>query len=118
MDPVTLKTERLTLRPWRDDDLAPLFAINGDPESMRYFAATMTRADQFAATMIAAMTVVAAANIRSISMGSIRSFAAPPADAVRAARCKNARARAVFGPQRRVTSGRAGTWLTSQCSSC
>ena len=45
MEPVTLKTARLILRPWRDDDLAPLFAINGDPESMRYFAATMTRAE-------------------------------------------------------------------------
>lgn len=45
MDPVTLRTERLILRPWRDEDLAPLFAINGDPESMRYFAATMTRAE-------------------------------------------------------------------------
>ena len=53
MDPVTLTTERLILRPWRDEDLDPLFAINGDPESMRYFAATMTRAesDAWAARM-------------------------------------------------------------------
>jgi RimJ/RimL family protein N-acetyltransferase len=53
MDPVTFKTNRLILRPWRDEDLAPLFAINGDPESMRYFAATMTRAesDAWAARM-------------------------------------------------------------------
>lgn len=53
MESVTLKTVRLILRPWRDDDLSPLFAINGDPESMRYFAATMTRAesDAWAARM-------------------------------------------------------------------
>ena len=53
MDTVTLATERLILRPWRDEDLDPLFAINGDPESMRYFAATMTRAesDAWAARM-------------------------------------------------------------------
>jgi RimJ/RimL family protein N-acetyltransferase len=53
MDPVTLTTERLILRPWQDEDLEPLFAINGDPESMRYFAATMTRAesDAWAARM-------------------------------------------------------------------
>ncbi|MCE2921897.1 MAG: GNAT family N-acetyltransferase, partial [Roseomonas sp.] len=53
MQPVTLTTQRLILRPLRDEDLAPLFAINGDPESMRYFAATMTRAesDAWAARM-------------------------------------------------------------------
>ena len=53
MEPVTLMTQRLILRPWRDEDLTPLFAINGDPESMRYFAATMTRAesDAWAARM-------------------------------------------------------------------
>ena len=53
MEPATLSTNRLILRPWRDEDLAPLFGINGDPESMRYFAATMTRAesDAWAARM-------------------------------------------------------------------
>ena len=53
MDPVTLKTERLILRPWRDEDLEPLFGINGDAESMRYFAAIMTRveSDAWAARM-------------------------------------------------------------------
>jgi ribosomal-protein-alanine N-acetyltransferase len=45
MNPATLTSERLMLRPWRDEDLDPLFAINGDPESMRYFAATMNRAE-------------------------------------------------------------------------
>jgi RimJ/RimL family protein N-acetyltransferase len=45
MNAATLTSERLFLRPWRDEDLDPLFAINGDPESMRYFAATMNRAE-------------------------------------------------------------------------
>jgi len=58
MEPVMLTTERLILRPWRDEDLAPLFAINGDPDSMHYFAATMTRAesDAWAARMRAHFT--------------------------------------------------------------
>jgi RimJ/RimL family protein N-acetyltransferase len=53
MNAATLTSERLILRPWRDEDLDPLFAINGDPESMRYFAATMNRAesDAWAARM-------------------------------------------------------------------
>lgn len=45
MDPITLEGPRLTLRPWRAEDDTPLFAINGDPESMRHFPAVMTRAE-------------------------------------------------------------------------
>ncbi len=45
MDPVTLQTPRLALRPWRSEDLDPLFAINGDAESMRHFPVPMTRAE-------------------------------------------------------------------------
>ena len=41
-DPV-LTTERLILRPWRDEDRAPFAAINADPEVMRYFPSTMSR---------------------------------------------------------------------------
>ncbi len=40
----TLKSERLILRPWRDEDLAPFAALNADPEVMRYFPATLDRA--------------------------------------------------------------------------
>lgn len=43
MSPVTLETPRLILRPWREEDLDPLFAVNGDPDSMRHFPAVMTR---------------------------------------------------------------------------
>jgi RimJ/RimL family protein N-acetyltransferase len=44
-----LATPRLRLRHWRDDDLAPFAALNADPEVMRYFPATLTRAqsDEF-----------------------------------------------------------------------
>lgn len=45
MQPVSLTTDRLILRPWREEDLEPLFAINGDPDSMRHFPAVMTRAE-------------------------------------------------------------------------
>ncbi len=45
MQPVTLETPRLVLRPWREEDLDPLFAINGDAESMRHFPAVLTRVE-------------------------------------------------------------------------
>jgi len=41
--PNTLRTERLILRPWREADLAPFAALNGDPETMRYFPAPLSR---------------------------------------------------------------------------
>jgi len=45
MTPWTLHGPRLILRPWRPGDLEPLFAINGDPDSMRHFTAPMTRVE-------------------------------------------------------------------------
>ena len=47
----TLRTGRLILRPWRDEDLAPFAALNADPAVMEYFPATLSRAesDAFAA---------------------------------------------------------------------
>ncbi len=38
-----LRTERLLLRQWRDDDREPFAELNADPETMRYFPATRTR---------------------------------------------------------------------------
>jgi len=47
----TLTTERLVLRPWRDEDLAPFAALNADLEVMEHFPAPLTRSesDAFAA---------------------------------------------------------------------
>jgi RimJ/RimL family protein N-acetyltransferase len=39
-----LRTERLLLRAWRDEDLEPFAALNADPEIMRYFPAVVERA--------------------------------------------------------------------------
>jgi RimJ/RimL family protein N-acetyltransferase len=38
-----LRTQRLVLRQWRDDDLDPFAALNADPEVMRHFPALMSR---------------------------------------------------------------------------
>ncbi len=45
-----ITTQRLLLREWREDDLAPFAALNADPEVMRYFPAALTRveSDEFA----------------------------------------------------------------------
>ena len=40
-----LRTERLLLRRWRDADLEPFAALNGDAETMRFFPAPLTRAE-------------------------------------------------------------------------
>lgn len=44
-EPATLTTERLILRQWRDDDLAPYAAINADPRVMEHYPATLSRAE-------------------------------------------------------------------------
>jgi RimJ/RimL family protein N-acetyltransferase len=38
-----IRTERLLLRQWRDDDLAPYAALNADPRVMEHFPALLTR---------------------------------------------------------------------------
>ncbi len=38
-----LRTERLLLRRWRDEDLEPFAALNTDPEVMRYFPRLLDR---------------------------------------------------------------------------
>lgn len=42
---ITLETERLKLRPWRDSDLEPFAALNADPEVMRYFPKVLDRTE-------------------------------------------------------------------------
>ena len=39
-----LRTPRLVLRPWRDDDLAPFAALNADPRVMEHFPAMLDAA--------------------------------------------------------------------------
>ena len=46
---VTLRTERLLLRPWRDSDRAPFAAMNADPKVMEHFPALSTREESNAA---------------------------------------------------------------------
>lgn len=43
--PDVVPTERLLLRPWRIEDREPLAALNADPEVMRHFPSTLTRAE-------------------------------------------------------------------------
>lgn len=53
MSDLVLETDRLRLRPWRDEDLAPFAALNADPRVMRHFPATLDRgqSDAFAASI-------------------------------------------------------------------
>ncbi|WP_284123858.1 GNAT family N-acetyltransferase [Parerythrobacter aestuarii] len=41
MAEIVLETERLVLRPWKNEDRAPFAAMNADPEVMRYFLSTL-----------------------------------------------------------------------------
>jgi ribosomal-protein-alanine N-acetyltransferase len=43
--PTELRTERLRLRRWSDDDLEPFAALNADPVVMEHFPAPLTRAE-------------------------------------------------------------------------
>lgn len=47
---IELRTERLLLRQWREDDLLPFAQLNADPEVMHYFPSSLTReqSDQLA----------------------------------------------------------------------
>lgn len=48
---MSLRTERLILRQWRDEDLPAFAAMGADPEVMRYFPALLSRreSDEYAA---------------------------------------------------------------------
>jgi RimJ/RimL family protein N-acetyltransferase len=48
---VEINTERLTLRDWRDSDLAPWAAMNADPE-VRHFLGPVLTAEQAAASVL------------------------------------------------------------------
>ena len=53
----TIKTERLILRPWREDDFEPFARLNADPRVMEYFPGILTReaSDQLAKRISTAM---------------------------------------------------------------
>lgn len=55
---ITLRTDRLLLRPWRDSDRAPFAALNSDPKVMEHFPSVSTReeSDAFAEAIVARMT--------------------------------------------------------------
>lgn len=40
-----MRTARLALREWRDDDIEPFAALNADPRVMEFYPATLTRAE-------------------------------------------------------------------------
>jgi RimJ/RimL family protein N-acetyltransferase len=41
----TIKTGRLLMRRWRDSDREPFAELNGDPDTLRFFPSTLTRAE-------------------------------------------------------------------------
>lgn len=41
----SVRTDRLLLRPWREDDLEPFAALNADPAVMEHFAKPLERAE-------------------------------------------------------------------------
>ena len=49
--PIEVETERLRLRQWRDEDLAPFAALNADPEVMRHFPAPLSREESDAGAL-------------------------------------------------------------------
>jgi len=54
---VTLRTERLLLRPWRESDCAPFAEMNADPKVMEHFPAVSTHeeSDRFVDRIVARM---------------------------------------------------------------
>ena len=40
---IQLETSRLILRPWKESDLKPFYALNSNPEVMRYFPGCLTQ---------------------------------------------------------------------------
>ncbi|GAA4993505.1 GNAT family N-acetyltransferase [Kineococcus glutinatus] len=44
LDAISLRTDRLLLRRWREEDLAPFAALNADPEVVEHLAAPLDRA--------------------------------------------------------------------------
>lgn len=45
-----IRTKRLILRPWQEEDLQPFAQLNGDPQVMEYFPSLLSKeeSDQMA----------------------------------------------------------------------
>jgi RimJ/RimL family protein N-acetyltransferase len=54
-----LRTPRLVLRQWRDDDLASFAELNADPEVMRHFPSVLGRAESDALALCARALITA-----------------------------------------------------------
>lgn len=48
----TLKTKRLILRPWKEEDLEPFAALNADPRVRKYFPGLMTKEESDASVKV------------------------------------------------------------------
>ncbi len=51
MEPVTLTTDRLVLRQWRESDFTAYAAMSGDPRVMEHYPAALTRAESDASAL-------------------------------------------------------------------
>ena len=84
---ITLRTERLLLRPWRDSDRAPFAALNADPKVMEHFPSVSTRAQSDAlADRIAARMAEQGYGLWAVELPGVADFIGfiglSPADAV------------------------------------
>jgi ribosomal-protein-alanine N-acetyltransferase len=74
VEPVVLRTERLILRPWRDEDLPPFAALNADPRVREHFPACLTRAESDAS----AEKIRAAFDVNGYGLWAVEVPGGPP----------------------------------------
>lgn len=75
MHGVELRTERLLLRGWRDEDREPFAALNADPEVMAHFPGPLDRADSDAlADRIAARVAASGHGLWAVEVPRVAPF--------------------------------------------
>jgi RimJ/RimL family protein N-acetyltransferase len=118
---VTLRTERLLLRPWRDSDRAPFAAMNADRRVMERFPATNTRAesnagfDRIVAKMLAQAFGLWAVEVPGIAE-VVGFIGLNPADAVLPTRSSPSRpARTPHADHRRSLAPRGSPTSSAGC---
>ena len=68
----TLRTPRLILRGWRDEDLAEFARINADPEVMRHFPGPLDRASSDAAALVSiSIAIILHKPFDSLALGTL-----------------------------------------------